>query len=532
MKKETKSKIKASKKIEADLNYLKYWKTVFFFLVLIIYGQTISFDFVHLDDTKIIVDNNDKISSLSNIPDAFVTGYGFDQGTPYYRPIVTLSFIIDSQFSGVKPVFYHISNFLLHYLSICLLFLLLVELKIGKQIAFLLALIFAVHPLLTNAVVWIAGRNDMLAALFSILSLLYFIRYTLTVSDKNFLLHILFFLIAILSKEVALILPFLILVYLFLYQRNKLCFKYLYKFLFVWAAAIILFQIIKTIVVTDIGNLTYGIPAILNNIQVIPEILFKVFVPINISVLPTFTSTKSLIGAAFFIIIILFPFLRKSIDKKNYYFGVIWFLIFVMPGLVIYYADQSLKFDYLDSRIYLPIIGILILVGEVFKDFRIDFTNKKQLYVFGSLIILFSVLTFLQSKKYKDGIVFAESAVLSNPQKPFFYHKLADYYFGVKDYQKAVEYTKSALQLDPDNFMYYKNLILAYSNLNQYNNAINAIYEALKFAPDNFELLRGLMIIYFRKGDYQNALIIADKYITLGGVVDKTFYDQLKSHKR
>lgn len=49
-------------------------------MILIVYGQTISFDFVHLDDTKIIVDNHDKISKLSNIPDAFVTQYGFDQG--------------------------------------------------------------------------------------------------------------------------------------------------------------------------------------------------------------------------------------------------------------------------------------------------------------------------------------------------------------------------------------------------------------------------------------------------------------------
>lgn len=153
-------------------------------MILIVYGQTISFDFVHLDDTKIIVDNHDKISKLSNIPDAFVTQYGFDQGSPYYRPIILISFIIDSQFSGISPVFYHISNIIFHYLTVYFLFLLFVELKISKQIAFILSLIFAVHPVLTNAVVWIAGRNDLLACLFSVLSFLYFIKYTANRTTK------------------------------------------------------------------------------------------------------------------------------------------------------------------------------------------------------------------------------------------------------------------------------------------------------------------------------------------------------------
>lgn len=138
--------------------------------------------------------------------------------------------------------------------------------------------------------------------------------------------------------------------------------SYLYKFLLAWVGSIILFQIIKSNVVSELGNLTYGIPAIINNIQVIPEIIFKIFIPINISVLPTFTLTKSIIGALIFITILLLPLVRKSFDKKNYYFGVIWFLIFVLPGLAIYYDDQSSKFDYLDSRIYLPIIGVLIFL--------------------------------------------------------------------------------------------------------------------------------------------------------------------------
>jgi protein O-mannosyl-transferase len=531
MKKTKKTKntlLKESKKIDSIPLYLKYWKAFFFILIIIVYGQIINFDFVHLDDTKIIIDNHNKISALSNIPETFTTQYGFEQGSPYYRPIILISFIIDSQFSGKGPVFYHLSNILFHFLTVCFLFLLLVELKIKKTISFLLAMIFAIHPVLTNAVAWIAGRNDLLACLFSILSFLYFVRFTAKETKQNYILHILFFLFALLSKEVSLILPLLFLIYIFFYHQVGFKWSYLFKFLLVWSGLIILFQIIKTNVVNEIGNLTYGIPAVINNIQVIPEILFKIFIPLNISVLPTFTITKSIIGALIFLIILLMPFIKKSIDKKSYYFGVIWFLIFVLPGLAIYYADQSSKFDYLDSRIYLPIIGVLIFSGEVLKDFKIDLEKKKQIYILGTMIIILSVLTFIQSKKYQNAIVFAESAVLSNPQKPFFYHKLADYYFEVKDYRKAVFYILTAIELDPNNFMYYKNLIIAYSNLKEYDNAINAIYKALKINPNNPELIRGLMVIYYKKGDKQNALRIADEYKSHGGNVDTGFYDMLK----
>jgi hypothetical protein len=527
-KKNKKLLLKEKKIFDNEPKYLKYWKIIFLVLISVVYGQVIGFDFVHLDDTKIIVDNFNKISKLSNISDAFTTQYGFDQGSPYYRPIILISFIIDSQFSGVSPVFYHISNIIFHYLTVCFLFLLLIELKIDKPIAFFLSLIFAVHPVLTNSVTWIAGRNDLLACLFSVLSFLYFIKFINSNSVKYITLHIFFFLTAILSKEVALILPILFVLYTFFFYRTVFKWSFFYKFLFIWAGSIIIFQIIKSYVVNELGNLTYGIPAIINNVQVIPEIFFKIFIPINISVLPTFTLTKTIIGASLFIIVLITPLVKRNINKNSYYFGVLWFLIFVVPGLAIYYADQTEKFDYLDSRIYLPMIGILIVAAEIFKNFKIDFYQKKELIVSGVIILIFSILTVNQNQKYKNAIVFAESAVKSNPQKSFFYQKLADFYFETKEYQKAVEYMKIAIKLDPTNLVYYKNLILGYSNLKEFDKAINLIFEALKVSPNNPELLRGLMILYYQKGEKQNALIYANKYILQGGKVDRQFYESLK----
>lgn len=521
-------KKKDKKNNQNSNNFLKYWRIILLLLVIVVYGQTINFDFVNLDDDKIIVDNHEKIASIKDIPSMFVTQYGFDQGTPYYRPVILISFIIDSQLSGIKPLAYHFTNLLLHYLTVYFLFQLLLLIKIEKNIAFIITSVFAVHPLLTNAVVWIVGRNDMIATLFGILSFYYFIKFIQDSSVKNFLIHSVFFITAILSKEVTLVLPFLFITFLFFEYRQNFNWKFLNRFIFVWLFSIIGFQIAKSHIVIELGNLTYGLPAIKKNIQVVPEIIFKFFVPVNISVLPTYSLATSIIGLVLFIAIVLFPFINSEIRKKEYYFGLIWFLIFVLPGLAIYYSDQSNKFDFLDSRVYLPIVGLLILLGEILKTFNIDLKNKKYLGIISGIVLVFSVLTFFQSKKYQNPMVFAESAIISNPERPFFYHKLADYYYKVGRYSEAIDNMKTAIKLDPKNFDYHKNLILAYNNLSQFDNAIDLIFSALKLKPNDLELIRGLMIIYYKKGDFQNSINYADKFISLGGKMDKTFYETLK----
>ena len=509
--------------------FIKHPFIIIFILTAIVYVQAISFDFVYLDDDLIILDNHDKISSLSDIGDAFTSEYGFSQGTPYYRPVVNISFIIDSQFSGKSPVFYHISNIIFHFLAASFLFVLLLELGIKRQISLLLALLFAVHPLLTNAVDWIVGRNDMLAGLFTILSFLYLVRFLNKEKVKYLYLHILFFSIAIFTKEVSLFLPVIALIYLFLFRREKLKPRYLLRLILLWFLPVIVFLSLRYIFIPPAENVTYGLPALLANIHIIPEIIYKTFIPVDISVLPTFSLVKTIIGLAFLLIIIVLPFVIKKINRKKYFFGLLWFLTFILPGLLILYADQEAKFEYLDSRVYLPIIGILLIIGEVLTaaDFRL--TNKRHLGFGIVILLILSILTFNQSKKYKDAITFAESAVASNPEKPFFYHKLADYYFTTRDFPEAIKYMKIAIKKDPYNMEYYKNLTLAYANLQEYDNAIQTIKDALKLKPNDPELIKGLFFLNYRKGDYTEALKYADLYISLGGKIGKKLYDDLKS---
>ena len=195
---------------------------VIIFLGLIVYFQTIWFEFVNFDDDMLILDNITILSDFTNIGKAFVSDAYFKQGGYYYRPTLSVSLLIDAQIGGANPWIYYLTSMVLHILASISLFLLLIELKFTRNSSLFWSSLFVIHPLVTNAVAWIPARNDLFLGLFGILSLTFFIKYLNTDKIKYLLLHILNLYLVFSSKEIALFLPFVLLIYLFLIQKSKL----------------------------------------------------------------------------------------------------------------------------------------------------------------------------------------------------------------------------------------------------------------------------------------------------------------------
>lgn len=90
----------------------------------------------------------------------------------YYRPLVTLSYVIDYAIFGTSPAGYHLTNVVLHTLNVTLLFLLLIELALPLAVCAAGSALFAVHPALAESVAWVSGRTDLLATTWILLSIL------------------------------------------------------------------------------------------------------------------------------------------------------------------------------------------------------------------------------------------------------------------------------------------------------------------------------------------------------------------------
>src|SRR6185369_9505404 len=129
-----------------------------------VYGSSLSGAFVW-DDTVQIV-RNENIRSLETIPRAFTTplwsfvGSLNQGGNRYYRPMQTTIFTLVYQWSGLSPLPFHVVDVGLHTAATIFVCLLLFEIGFSRAAALAGAVLFAVHPVHTEAVAWIAGTGE------------------------------------------------------------------------------------------------------------------------------------------------------------------------------------------------------------------------------------------------------------------------------------------------------------------------------------------------------------------------------------
>src|SRR5215510_4623298 len=197
-------------------------------LCVLVYANGLIGDFVWDDQIQLF--RNKNIRTIDYIPRAFTSSFwsfmysadptadnsGFDL---YYRPIQTVIYIFVYQLAGLSPFAYHLTNVILHCIATLLVFLLCLELGFDSFVAVLAASLFAVHPVHTESVTWIAGVGDVACGIFYFAALLTCFRYIDSQKPKWLWISSGSFLFALFSKEMAATLP--IVVFLFLMTHKK-----------------------------------------------------------------------------------------------------------------------------------------------------------------------------------------------------------------------------------------------------------------------------------------------------------------------
>src|SRR6059058_902447 len=182
-------------------------------LIGIVFGQTLSYDFVNYDDKTYIYGNPLVSSGLSlhGLLRAFV-----DTQTNNWHPLTLLSHMIDCQLYDLKPGGHHFTNVFLHTMAAVLLFFWLRNIT-GKgrsgsdwTSAFVTAL-FAIHPLRVESVAWISERKDVLSAVFFFLTLEAYVRYARAPSFGRYLTMSTLFACGLMSKPMLVTTPVVLL---------------------------------------------------------------------------------------------------------------------------------------------------------------------------------------------------------------------------------------------------------------------------------------------------------------------------------
>ncbi|MFH1957033.1 MAG: tetratricopeptide repeat protein [bacterium] len=511
----------------------KKWVAVGLVILLsfIVYSNSFRNNFV-FDDIPLVVENK-AIRSLKNIPLLFLTCY-WGEGKEYtglYRPITATSFAVDYSLWKLNPVGYHFTNVFFHALNgLLILNIVLVLLKVGGRpmsveneknkslnyfIALFVSLIFASHPVHTEAVTGIVGRAEVLATFFFLLSLLLYIKNQFDRKLKYYLTSLICFGCALLSKEIAITLPAIVILYDFYFALNKNKSKLVSKLSHYlgYFVTIGFYFILKSIAFSSLSS-----PAILGVFhqetlttrfytmsKVFAFYIKLLFYPMNLCAdYYTFSPSYSLFDIQVIIsivvlsAIVIFAFKSYKYSKITS-FAIFWFFITLLP------VSHIISFGGLmgERFLYLPSVGFCLLLGAIVE--RAKMLKKTHIIFISIILICFSLLTIKRNFVWYDEYNLWLSTVKRVPDNARAHFNLGKACFKKGLLEEAEEEYKKVINLKPNYISPYDHLGILYSKRGWFEDAINIYIQALNINSDSAELHNHLGYAYYRTGKYAQA---------------------------
>ena len=501
-------------------NFLRSRWAAFCFLAIVafaVFGRAIWFDYVNLDEGVLLISNEFFITKIGNIFEIFKHDLNYPSAAaPYYRPILTLSFMLNSQIKS-SPTAYHIGNLLIYFIVSFLVFLLFLELGHKKRISAIFAAIFTVHPAVAAIAVWVPGRNDSLLAIFVVLSFLFFIKFLKTDRWLYLGLYFVVFALGLLTKELILLLPVL----LFFYFRTsdvrwtsdvktrsrRISNVRILTWLGGSAVIVVAWFFIRKIILDKIQLVDLSLFKMLvimwSNILAILLYLGKILLPFDLTVLPVLEKSGFIYGSVVLAVILALFWIGRRMSPQTTnirILGLVWFVIFLAPSLVSY--DQPVRMIFFEHRLYLPMLGLFIFFISLVPEHR---TSYRFLLPAAGVFVLFSVLAFNYSGFYKDKMTFWQKAVADSPQSSRAHNGLASSYIVDGKLEEAEAEFKKALALNPKEKRIHLLLGLSYLDKKMYSEAQTELEKEIEVDPKQFVAYHNLGRIYAQNKNLKKA---------------------------
>ncbi|MFC2131580.1 tetratricopeptide repeat protein [Bacteroidota bacterium] len=512
--------IQAKKYSRTELILVAAFALVIVMSGFFLYKPALDYDLVYCDDNIFLHD----YYPFNKNPDNIKESFNKTMGTSYYRPILNVSIIMDTQWSldeqypdtdpnmvnprKITPDIFHATNLVLHLLGSLFVFIFLLKLGYEVITSFLFGMIFVAHPLLTPAASWISGRNDSLITVFILLS---FIAMTFYFERKgvwrlvSYVFHILFFAIALFTKEIAAFFPFIVFAYLILFTKRKKLFDMQYLLMVAGQFIIgLIWFFMRLKAIEGIKNPdTIGFEALPDNILSVPALIGKFFLPIKMIALSSYEWFS--IGAGlFFIVLIIFYLVKyKKADIKKAWFGIIWFALLVFPTLLIRIVYVDDFFDYAEHRAYLVMIGLIII--EVLKSYKVDFKKTVPIVLMSIIILLMGYKSYSYRDEFQNRKTFWTHMTEMYPYKSRGYLDLGKAYLVEDSLDKAEQLYHLGIERNPDNRNLYIDLAAVYLKKKNFPEAEQYAKKALKIEPGNLIAYYNLGRAFAAQGKFEDA---------------------------
>jgi protein O-mannosyl-transferase len=506
-------------------------------ITYLVYSNSIKSEFVLLDDTAKVQENT-LITGLSweNIKAMFDT---FIFHT--YFPVTLLSYAFDYNiWGGLEPHGFHTTNLMLHILNVLLLFIFVKKFTGKNNAAFIASLIFAVHPMNVETVAWLSERSNLLYTLFFLASMISYLK--LSRSGNKIKYHIptyLFFLLSLLSKSSAVILPLVFILIDYFYQ-NKFSLKIVYNKIPYLLISLVfgLIAIYASVSTENIKNIsaTYTIfDRIFLAFYPLVYYVVKFFAPIKLSVIhPYPLKSGGFLPFLYYlsllpILVFIFVTVRFKPLKQILVFAFSFFFLNISVLLMI--VPIGGNFLMAEHFVYVPFIGFAIAAGIIFSKIH-DKSLKSKIPSFGLLSIYFLLIPLFCLATYNRNPVWKNSSALFTdlsencPDNSFAHYGMGTIYIDEKNFAAAISELSISIQFDSTYADAYYNRAIAEINLSLKDSALADLDKTILLNPSYNMAYVNRGNLRAKEGDTTGAINDFDKAIEINKDNAFAYYDR------
>lgn len=499
-----------------------------------VYLSTLQHDFVNWDD-DVYVFQNPYIRSLNAV---FFQWAFFDFYASNWHPLTWISHGLDYAFWGLNPMGHHLTNNLLHAINTFIVAVLTIrlvdawkwntttQLKVFQEERSLLitggvtGLLFGLHPAHVESVAWVAERKDLLCALFFLLSVMTYAKYAgFTVKEtvqknakrrffnRQYLLSLGSFILALLSKPMAVSLPFVLLI-LDWYPFKRIRSLKMFWPVFLEKLPFFTFSFMSSIL-TILAQRT-GSAMTLNELVPLPgrmivasrsimEYLWKLILPLDFVPYYPYPKQIFILWPRFIVPIFLvigITMLCIGVARKQKVWLSIWgyFVITLFPVIgIVQVGGQAMA----DRYSYLPSIGPFLGMGVVLAWVSGNLNSSKKwglpIKVFSVVLALFmtvslSYLTVRQIAIWKNSYDLWTRVIEKEPERaPVAYNNRGVYLSDTGQFDKAIADFNRAIELSPGDSTSYYCRGLAFYKMGEFDQAITDFEKTIALDPSYWE---------------------------------------------
>jgi protein O-mannosyl-transferase len=501
-------------------------------LALLVYLNGLQAPFVY-DDHRTVVEN----TSIQELSDwrAIVL-------LQPLRPVLNFSFALDYALWGLNPVGYRLTNVLLHILNALLLFRVVVlsaadhertrsdhssstpvglgtNGSVGRPevVGLAAALLFAIHPMMTSAVTYVSGRSEVLCATFFLAAFLSARRGLVSEGRRWWVLSTIFWLLALATKEIAAMFPIVLLGYeRFVLrlenERRRRAVQMLIALVSVAALAAVA-RVTAFTLVEYRGDVSFEWRFLFVELNVIVQYLALMVMPEGQTIFHAVPMSgpfdlRTLWSAAVIITLLVIAW-RARARAGLVTFGVLWFLVLLVPSSVLVLLDRAEPMA--EHRVYLASCGLFLVAGAAVEwAFRHGTLKTRRTRLMLQAVMVIALLSLagrsvLRNAVWSDPVGLWRESVAKAPDHWLPHLLLGEALHAAGRHDEAIAEYRRGIDLRPDQELAYQKLARAWLETGRASQAWAAFDELRARLPQSPVAANGLGALALLGGDREGA---------------------------